>query len=55
MKLLLERELYLHAEEELLVPKMSLKMWVIQKRRFIEWKKPLMQCKHQREEAHYRI
>ena len=24
--------------------KMSLKMWISHKRRFMEWKKPLMQC-----------
>ena len=43
MKLLLKRELHLHAEEELLVPKMSLKMWISHRRRIMEWRSPLTQ------------
>ena len=43
MHLLLERELELHAEEELLVPKMSLYMWINHRRRFMEWRSPLTQ------------
>ena len=43
MQLSLERELDLHAEEELLVPKMILKMWINHMRRFMEWRKKLMQ------------
>ena len=43
MWLSLARELDLHAEEELLVPNESLKMWINHMRRFMEWRKSLMQ------------
>ena len=39
----LERELDLHADEELLVQRMNLNMWSNHMRRIMEWKKTLMQ------------
>jgi hypothetical protein len=43
MRLSLERELELHVEEELLVPRMSLNMWISHMRRLMKWMKPLKQ------------
>ena len=43
MKCSLEREPHLHADEELLVPKDEPQDVDQHKRRFMEWKKPLMQ------------
>ena len=39
---MLERELDLHAEEELSVRKMNLQMWIIHRRNFMEWRSLLM-------------
>ena len=42
MKCSLEREPHLHVDEELLVPKDEPQLWISHKRRFMEWKRPLM-------------